>query len=149
MKKLIKYNRNYKIIVEDSEKYSDQEIQQTIKQAIRNIRNSKFVNDVPYNAPEDIITITHTPKISGGKNPLTHGMFETAMEEKWKDNGKAFEAYFQEILNSINDDIENAKYIVSGETEDTRKKLLEEYIKIETILRHGKESDNLSTKGFN
>lgn len=144
MRKLIKYNKDYKIIVEDSEKYSDQEIQQIVKQAIENIKNSKFVNDVPYNAPEDVITITHTPKITGGKNALTHGMFETAMEEKWKDNGKAFEAYFQEILNSINDDIENAKYIVSGETEDTRMKLLEEYVKIETILRHGKETEKLN-----
>jgi hypothetical protein len=141
MKKLINYNKNYKIIVEDSEKYSDQEIKSIARNAIKNL---KSIKDVPYNAPEDTITITHNEKVSGGKNALTHGMLETAMEEKWKDNGKAFEAYFQDILDSINDDIANAKYIVSGETEDTRKKLLEEYIRIETILRHGKETEKLN-----
>lgn len=148
MQKIIKYNKDYNIIIKDSEKYSEEEIEATVKEVVENLRQKEVLDstlkDVPYNAPEDVIEITHNQKITGGKEALTHGMLETALENKWKDNGKTFEAYFNTILESLQDDIKNAKYIVSGETEDTRRKLLEEYIKIENILKHGNENEKLA-----
>ena len=138
MKKIINKN-NYKIIINDSKNYSEDEINKIIDDALSKIK----VKDVPYYAPEDEIEITHTEKISGGKNALTKGMLESALKDKWKDGGKTFEAYYQTILSSLKDDIDNARYIVSGQTEDTRKKLLEEYVNIETILRNGNEKEKL------
>lgn len=143
MKKVIKLNKNYTIIVKDSEKYSDEEIKATIKEAIKHIRNSKHIKDIPVTAPEDEVTITYNEKIPSGKSELTNSMFKTALKERWKDGGQTADRYFQEILESINSDIENAKYLVSGETKDTRMKLLKNYIDVENILIKYNQTEKL------
>lgn len=94
-----------------------------------------YIEDVPINAPEENIDITYTEKLKGGKNALTYGMIEQAFKDRAKDEGKTFEAYIDVALESLKDDIENAKYIVSGEMKNTRKLLLEDYIKIEHLIQ--------------
>ena len=79
-----------------------------------------FVEDIPLNAPEESVNITYNEGLKGGKPALTYGMIETAFKERAKDEGKTFAAYVDEAIKSLRQDIENAKYIVSGEMKSVR-----------------------------
>lgn len=98
-------------------------------------KDNKMKDIPPYYAPEEDINITYTEKIKNGKSPLTSGMIETAYQNRHLDNGKTFNAYIDVILDNLKEDIKNASYLVSGELTSTRKALLEDYIKIEKIVK--------------
>lgn len=102
-----------------------------------------MVKDIPTNAPEEKTDITFTEKLRGGKNALTYGMIEQALKDINKDDGKTFGAYIDVVIESLKDDIANAKYIVSGEMKSTRKQLLENYIKIERLVQKAGLKDKL------
>ena len=98
-------------------------------------KSNKLKDVPPYYAPEEDIDITYTQSIKGGKRPLTSGMIEKAYKERDLDNGKTFNTYVDVILDNLREDIKNASYLVSGELTSTRKALLEDYIKIERIVK--------------
>lgn len=98
-------------------------------------KDNKMKDIPPYYAPEEDINITYTEKIKNGKSPLTSGMIETAYQNRHLDNGKTFNTYIDVILDNLKEDIKNASYLVSGELTSTRKALLEDYIKIEKIVK--------------
>lgn len=102
------------------------------------------VEDVPVNAPEENISITYTEKLKGGKNALTYGMIEEAFKQRAKDDGKTFAAYLDVAIESLKDDIANAKYIVSGEMKSTRNLLLEDYVKIEHLAQKAGLTDKVA-----
>lgn len=102
------------------------------------------VDDIPLKSPEEEISITHTEKLKGGKSPLTYGMIETAFKERGKDEGKTFRAYIDAAIESLKDDIANAKFIVSGEMKPVRKLLLEDYVKIEHLVEKAGMTDKLA-----
>lgn len=135
MKKVIK-NGTYQILISDSEKYTDEEIKKCVDEVLDKIK----VKDVPpMYAPEEELEFTYNKKSgTGGKKPLTRGMIETAFKERHKDDGATFELYLDEIIKSLKDDINNAEYLISGETTDTRKKLLEDYVRIELYAKNAK-----------
>lgn len=91
--------------------------------------------DGPVNSPEETVSITYNEKLKGGKNALTYGMIEEAFKQRGKDEGKTFEAYLDVALDSLKEDIANAKYIVSGEMKPVRSLLLEDYVKIEHLAK--------------
>lgn len=103
-----------------------------------------FVKDIPVNSPEEEVNITYTEKLKGGKSALTYGMIESAFKDRNKDDGKTFEAYVDVAIESLKDDIQNAKYLVSGEMKSTRKLLLEDYVKIEHLVEKAGLSDKLA-----
>lgn len=103
-----------------------------------------FVEDIPFNAPEEKVDITYTEKLKGGKNALTYGMIEEAFKQRAKDDGQTFKAYIDVVIESLKDDINNAKYLVSGELTGTRKLLLEDYIKIEHLVQKAGLEDKLA-----
>lgn len=103
-----------------------------------------FVEDIPFNAPEEKVDITYTEKLKGGKNALTYGMIEEAFKQRNKDDGKTFAAYVDVAIESLKDDIENAKYLVSGEMKSTRKLLLEDYVKIEHLVEKAGMTEKLN-----
>ena len=145
MKKSINnYNKKYNIIIEDSEKYSDDEIKLTLKNVIKELHkkeiNDSKILDVPTYYPEDVVEITYNDKIKGGKKPLTSSMFETSLKERNNDDGLAFESNYEDIFKSIMHDINNAKHLVSGKSESDRQALIDDYTKIENILRQYKEN---------
>lgn len=102
------------------------------------------IEDIPFNAPEEKVDITYTEKLKGGKNALTYGMIEEAYKNRDKDDGKIFRAYVDVALESLKDDIENAKYLVSGEMKSTRRLLLEDYVKIEHLIEKAGMTDKLA-----
>lgn len=114
------------------------------KEQIDDIYVEDLNDDLPYNAPEENVSITYTEKLKGGKNALTYGMIEEAFKQRNKDNGKTFAAYVDVAMESLKDDIANAKYIVSGEMKSTRKLLLEDYIKIEHLIEKAGLEDKLA-----
>lgn len=103
-----------------------------------------FVEDIPFNAPEEKVDITYTEKLKGGKNALTYGMIEEAFKQRNKDDGKTFAAYVDVAIESLKDDIKNAKYLVSGEMKSTRKLLLEDYVKIEHLVEKAGMTEKLN-----
>lgn len=103
-----------------------------------------FVEDIPVNAPEEKVDITYTEKLKGGKNALTYGMIEEAYKQREKDEGQTFRAYVDVAIQSLKEDIANAKYIISGEMKSTRKLLLEDYVKIEHLIKKAGMEDKLS-----
>lgn len=103
-----------------------------------------FVEDIPVNSPEESVDITYTEKLKGGKNALTYGMIETAFKDRAKDDGKTFKAYIDVVIDSLKDDIANAEYLVSGEMKSTRKLLLEDYVKIEHLVKKAGLEDKLA-----
>lgn len=102
------------------------------------------IEDVPVNAPEEKVNITYTEKLKGGKNALTYGMIEEAFKNRYKDEGKTFAAYLDVAIESLKDDIANAKYLVSGEMKSTRSLLLEDYIKIEHLAQKAGLDDKVA-----
>jgi len=102
------------------------------------------IQDIPLNAPEENIDITYTEKLKGGKSALTSGMIEEAFKQRSKDEGKTFEAYIDVVIESLKDDIKNAKYIVSGEMKPVRSLLLEDYIKIEQLIKKAGLNEKLA-----
>ena len=102
------------------------------------------VEDIPVNAPEENVSITYTEKLKGGKNALTYGMIEEAYKQRHNDEGKTFAAYIDVAMESLKDDIANAKYIVSGEMKNTRRLLLEDYIKIENLIKKAGMEEKLA-----
>lgn len=98
-------------------------------------KDNKMKDIPPYYAPEEDIDITYTEKIKNGKPALTSGMIEKAYQNRHLDNGKTFNTYIDVILDNLKEDIKNASYLVSGELTSTRKALLEDYIKIEKIVK--------------
>ena len=102
------------------------------------------VKDVPVNAPEEKVNIAFNEKLKGGKNALTYGMIEEAFKNRGDDEGKTFKAYIDVVLDSLREDIKNAEYIVSGEMKPVRKLLLEDYIKIESLLKKAGMTEELA-----
>ena len=140
MKKIINY-KNYRIIVNDSEKYTDKEINCYIKNALKHIKDV-----APMYAPEEDIQITYEPKSgTGGKSALSKGMVTTAFKERHSDNGATFELYLKKIIENLDKDIADAEYIVSGENENTRNVLLEEYVIIERYAQKYAEERKTET----
>ena len=115
----------------------------TVEKSGEIIRDAK-IKDIPLNAPEENVDITYTEKLKGGKNALTYGMIENAFKERNKDDGKTFAAYVDVVIESLKDDIKNAKYIISGEMKSTRKLLLEDYVKIEHLVEKAGMKDKLA-----
>ena len=107
------------------------------------IRFGAKIKDIPLNAPEENVSITYTEKLKGGKNALTYGMIENAFKERAKDEGKTFAAYVDVALESLKEDLANAKDLVSGEMKSTRSLLLEDYIKIERLIQKAGMKDKL------
>ena len=108
MKKIYSYNKKYNIIIKDSKDYSDEEIKLVLKNVIKHLHEKELldagIKDVPYEAPEEYVTITHNEKISGGKNPLTMSMLETALKSWDDDEGATFKAYVDEMIKSLEPD---------------------------------------------
>lgn len=102
------------------------------------------VGDIPVNSPEEQVQITYTERLKGGKSALTYGMIEEAFKQRSKDDGKTFEAYLDAAIQSLKEDIANAKYIVSGEMKPTRRLLLEDYVKIEHLAEKAGMSDKVN-----
>ena len=102
------------------------------------------VEDIPVNAPEEKVNITYNEKLKGGKSALTSGMIEEAFKNRYKDEGKTFAAYIDVVLESLKEDIANAKYIVSGEMKPVRNLLLEDYVKIEHLLEKSDLKEKLA-----
>lgn len=112
----------------------------SVKEYVKDIK----VEDVPYNAPEENVSITYTEKLKGGKNALTYGMIEQAFKDRDKDGGKTFTAYVDVALENLKEDIKDAKYLVSGEVKSIRNLLLEDYVKIEHLIQKAGMTDKLA-----
>ena len=120
--------------------YSSEEmakIEEAIKKALSESASVEDIkiNDIPVNSPEEQVSITFNEKLKGGKSALTYGMIEEAFKQRNKDDGQTFRAYVDVAIDSLKEDIANAKYIVSGEMKPVRKLLLEDYIKVEGLCQ--------------
>lgn len=129
--------------------YSQKELDEISEKVILALEQSrkildKKVEDVPVNSPEEEIKITYNEPVKGGKAALTSGMVEEAFKQRGKDDGKTFEAYVDVVIDSLKEDIANAKYIVSGEMTGVRKFLLEDYVKIEKLVQKAGLTDKLN-----
>lgn len=102
------------------------------------------LGDIPVNSPEEKIIIQHTEGLKGGKSPLTSGMVAEAYKNRYQDEGKTFEAYVDAVIESLKEDIANAKYIVSGEMKPVRSLLLEDYIIVEQLVKKAGLSEKLA-----
>lgn len=120
-------------------------IKRAIQKALKGAQQKDAaVKDIPVNSPEEEVTITYNEGLKGGKSPLTFGMIETAYKDRYKDGGLTFDTYIDVALESLRKDIEDAKYIVSGEMTPTRQLLLEDYIRIEHLLQKAGEKEKLA-----
>lgn len=137
------------VIYEDNKQWGERELFPSVfgldwKPNMVNKAEDTFVEDVPVTSPEEEVSITFNEKLSKGKDALTYSMVETAFKDRSKDNAQTFLAYVDVVLDSLRDDIANAKYLVSGEMKGTRKLLLEDYVKVEHLLEKGGFTEKLA-----
>ena len=124
--------------------FGDLDDNKILKEVNAILNDKEEVKDGPVNAPEESIDITFNEKLKGGKNALTYGMIEQAYKDREKDGGKIFRAYIDVALESLKQDLKDAKYIVSGEMESVRKELLDNYVRIEHLIQKAGMEDKLA-----